>query len=85
MTLPAVIGIQAAENPPRYIPIAKIRNTMKTSTIEEIDLLPEGLPDGIKLGKMYESVTSEMAEMLVGSPDEISSKIVDILTEKAVI
>jgi electron transfer flavoprotein beta subunit len=36
VTLPAVIGIQAAAQPPRYVPVARIRQAMKTAQIEEI-------------------------------------------------
>ncbi len=35
VTLPAVLGIQAAEQPPRYVAVSKVRQMMKTSTIEE--------------------------------------------------
>ena len=34
VVLPAVLGIQAAEKPPRYVPISKVRATMKTAKIE---------------------------------------------------
>ena len=35
VTLPAVLGIQAADQPPRYVAFGKIRQAMKTSTIED--------------------------------------------------
>jgi electron transfer flavoprotein beta subunit len=37
-SLPVVIGIQAAEQPPRYVAISKVRQMMKTMSIEELDL-----------------------------------------------
>jgi len=85
MTLPAIIGVQAAETPPRYIPIAKIRSIMKTEKIEEIDMMPEEMPVAVTMSRMYEPAVSERAEMLDGSADDIASKIVDILTDKAII
>src|SRR3989337_3378076 len=33
--LPAVVGIQSAEQPPRYVTVNKVRQAMKTSAIEE--------------------------------------------------
>ena len=33
---PVVLGIQSASQPPRYVPVARIRQTMKTTKIEEI-------------------------------------------------
>jgi len=36
VTLPAVLGIQASEEPPRYVAISKVRQMMSTATIEEM-------------------------------------------------
>ena len=35
VTLPAVLGIQASEDPPRYVAFSKIRQAMKTAMIDE--------------------------------------------------
>ncbi len=37
VNLPAALGIQAASQTPRYVPVARVRRAMKTSAIEEID------------------------------------------------
>ena len=50
--LPAVLGVQAAETPPRYVPIAKVRLAMKTSKIEEVEGEPLTL-DLVKKGIGY--------------------------------
>jgi electron transfer flavoprotein beta subunit len=34
VAIPAVLGIQAAEKPPRYVPVAKVRAAMKSQKIE---------------------------------------------------
>ncbi len=83
--IPSVLGIQAAENPPRYIPIAKIRAIMKTSTIEEIEIPEDGLTEKIAIDKLFESEVSGRAEMLEGSPEEISAKLIEIFTVKGII
>jgi electron transfer flavoprotein beta subunit len=84
-SLPVVLGIQAAETPPRYIPIAKIRNVMKTAIIEEYEIPPDGLQQALAIKDMFEPVTSGKAEMITGSLSEISLKISDILTAKGLI
>src|SRR3972149_4867655 len=38
ITLPAVVGIQAAGKPPRHVAVSKVRQSMKTATIEEMDI-----------------------------------------------
>ncbi|MFA6570576.1 MAG: hypothetical protein WCT77_05000 [Bacteroidota bacterium] len=85
VSLPAVIGIQAAENPPRYIPIAKIRSIMKTQKIEEIEIPLEGVPPGIAIEKLFEPVGLERAEFLEGNPEEVSRRLVEIFSEKGII
>lgn len=45
ISLPAVIGVQSAEKPPRYVPVAKVRSVMKTAKIETVDwAAPEMAP-----------------------------------------
>ncbi|MEN8173805.1 MAG: electron transfer flavoprotein subunit beta/FixA family protein, partial [Chloroflexota bacterium] len=38
IVLPAVLGIQAGEEPPRYVAISKVRQMMKTAEIDEQDI-----------------------------------------------
>lgn len=35
---PAVLGIQSAERPPRYVPIAKVRAAMKSGRLETVEM-----------------------------------------------
>ncbi len=81
VTLPAVLGIQAAEQPPRYIAYSKIRQVMATAKIEEIpaaDLDPTG---GTQVTRMYQPEVAERASMLEGSADEVAGKLVAIFKE----
>ena len=83
--LPIAVGIQAAENPPRYIPIAKIRAVMKTASIDEVDIQPDGKHHPVEIGRMYEHETSGKAVMIEGSTEDITQKIIDIFIEKGII
>ncbi|MCX7880017.1 MAG: electron transfer flavoprotein subunit beta/FixA family protein [Ignavibacteria bacterium] len=83
--LPAVLGIQAAENPPRYVPIAKIRAMMKSANIEELEFTQDFASKGIEIEKLYEPEVAGKAVMLEGNPEEIATKIVEILTDKGLI
>lgn len=83
--LPAVLGIQAAEHPPRYIPIAKIRNMMKTACIEEIEIPDDGLPPVVDISGLFEPEAMGKAEMIEGTNDEIAQRIINIFTEKGII
>jgi len=83
--LPAVLGIQAAEQPPRYVAVSKVRMVMKTATIEErvADALdPSGGP---VVGRMFQPEAAAHAEMITGSPDEVADKLVSIFKEAGVL
>jgi electron transfer flavoprotein beta subunit len=83
--LPAVLGIQAAEQPPRYVAVSKVRQAMKTSSIEELDasdLDPGGAPE---IGHMFQPEATSHAEMIEGSPEEVSAKLVNLLKELGVL
>ncbi len=85
MPMPAVLGIQAAEKPPRYVPIAKVRAAMKTSQLDTVDVTPEGPAARLALERMYKPELAERAEMLEGSPEDVAAKIVDILAQQSLI
>lgn len=85
ITLPAVLGIQAAEQPPRYVAVSKVRQIMKTSNIDEqpLDELDNsGCP---QVNRMFQSETSAHAEMISGSPEEIADRLVSVFKEKGIL
>ncbi len=81
ITLPAVLGIQASEEPPRYVAISKVRQMMGTASIEEI--AGEGLEveHEFTIDRMYLPEAAEKAEMLEGSEEEVAQKLSSILKD----
>jgi len=82
--LPAVLGIQAAEKPPRYVPVAKVRAAMKSGQIESVavpSLADAGLPF-VEVLHLARPEVTEHAEMLEGSPKEITEKVWEILASR---
>ncbi|RJP55984.1 MAG: electron transfer flavoprotein subunit beta/FixA family protein [Anaerolineaceae bacterium] len=85
VALPTVLGIQAAEQPPRYVAVSKVRQAMKTSSIEELDasdLNPDGAAE---IGRMFQPEAAAHAEMIEGSPEEVSAKLVGLFKELGVL
>jgi electron transfer flavoprotein beta subunit len=85
VTLPAVLGIQAAEEPPRYVAISKIRQAMKSATIDEQEageLDPGGAPT---VSRMFQPEVGERATMLEGNEEEIATRLVEIFKEAGVL
>ena len=75
--LPAVIGMQAARQAPRYAPVSKIRQVQETVTIGEIPAGDMGSGCGSSAFSMAPPEKGAGAEML----DDVES-LIDVLKEK---
>jgi len=85
ISLPAVLGVQSSEQPPRYVAVSKVRQAMKTAEIEELEvgeLEPSGAVD---VSRMFQPEVSERATMIKGSEEEITDQLVVILKELGVL
>lgn len=81
VSLPMVIGIQAASKPPRYAPISKVRQVAQTATIEKVAPMGD-VSSGLSFRKMAPPVMTGHAEMIGGSSKEVAVKIVELLKSK---
>ncbi|MFQ5827808.1 MAG: electron transfer flavoprotein subunit beta/FixA family protein [Candidatus Methylomirabilia bacterium] len=80
--LPALLGIQAAQQAPRYAPVSKVRQAMKAAKIEEIPAPDVEARAGSMIRRLYKPEAAGRAEMLEGSPEEVVDKLMAMLTEK---
>ncbi|RME47842.1 MAG: electron transfer flavoprotein subunit beta/FixA family protein [Chloroflexi bacterium] len=85
VTLPAVLGIQAAEEPPRYVAFSKVRQAMKTATIEELPAPELDLSGGPTVGRMFQPEVGERATMIEGDEEEVATKLVELFKELGVL
>lgn len=85
VTLPAVLGIQAARQSPRYAPVSRVRQAMKEATIEEteVDEVPEA-PMAPVL-RMFTPETAGRAQFIEGDEEEVAERIVEILRERGIV
>jgi len=81
VSLPMVVGVQAAVKPPRYAPISKVRQIAQTATIEKVDPVGEASA-GLTFKSMAPPVAMGHAEMIEGSSKEVAAKIVELLKSK---
>ena len=81
VALPAVLGIQAGEEPPRYVAISKVRQMMKTAAIDEQEIHELDPSGGVSVSRMYLPEAAERAEMIEGDEEEIAAKLVEIFKE----
>ncbi len=85
VALPAVLGIQSAQKPPRYVPVAKVRNAMKSAKIEIADLAPPDPARALAVERMYKPEAAGKVQMLDGSPEEIAERIAGLLAERGIL
>jgi electron transfer flavoprotein beta subunit len=77
--LPAVLGIQSSEPPPRYVAVSKVRQAMKTVTLEEQTSTTLDSSGGATIARMFQPETGERAEMIEGDVDSIAERLVELL------
>lgn len=82
--LPAVLGVQAAEQPPRYVPVSRLRQAMRTAAIEETTTEVTGDGAGLLVRRAYKPEPAERAEIIAGTPEEVAERILEILRERGI-
>jgi electron transfer flavoprotein beta subunit len=81
VVLPAVLGIQAAEKPPRYVPVAKVRTAMKSQKIDcrqSFTAAEEDWPR-VQVVEMKHNEPAGHARMLEGDAEVASEELGEIL------
>jgi electron transfer flavoprotein beta subunit len=83
--LPAVLGIQAAKQAPRYAPISRVRSIMKEKKIQQLSSGDGSQKSGLQVRRMFKPESGNRAVMIEGDPDEIADKVVGILKERSLV
>ena len=83
--LPAVIGVQAARQPPRYASISRIRQAQQAGGIEAVEVGNPGADGGITIRRLFAPEKTGHAEMLTGSPEEVADRILDLIRSKGLL
>ena len=74
-----------ADEPPRYVPVSRIRSARKSANIQEREVAI-GMPAStVTIDRLYRCESGAGAEMLTGSDDEVATQIVALLREKGVL
>ena len=85
VTLPALIGIQGCEKPPRYVPIAKVRAAMTSGDIETVAATSGPDTTQLQVAAMAKPTEAGHAEMLEGSVPDVAEKVADILADRGLL
>jgi len=90
--LPAIFAVQTGINEPRYVSILGIRKAMKKE-IKVLGLADVGLSENdvgeagswIKIEKMFVPPVEKQAEFIKGTPEDVATKIAEIIKSRGLI
>ncbi len=83
--LPAVLGIQAATKPPRYAPVSRIRQLMRTATLKTVEVNEMSPAPAAKIRRLSRPVASRSAEFIEGSLDEVVEGLLSVFRNAGVL
>ena len=84
VTLPAVLGIQSAEQPPRYVPVSKVMQAKKSLQVKEVKTpVPEIA--GVHVSQLLKPEAGSRAKMLDGDEESVAAEIASLLKERGLL
>jgi electron transfer flavoprotein beta subunit len=85
VTPPAVIGIQAAEQPPRYVVTSLVMEAMKTASIDEAEAGEADNTGVAPVAAMAVPEAGKRAEMIEGDATQVADSLFQMLSERGII
>ncbi len=82
--LPAVIGVQAARETPRYASVSRVRQLMRSAELEtaSADVSTSG---ALRVERLFKPVSTTHAQMLEGSPEDVADAIAQLLADRGLL
>jgi electron transfer flavoprotein beta subunit len=84
IAMPGVLGIQAAEKPPRYVAVSKVRQAMQATKIDARACPALDQEGGLTPSRLYQPQPTERATMIEGDVDTAAGKIIELLKNAGV-
>jgi electron transfer flavoprotein beta subunit len=82
LSLPAVVGVQSATSPPRYVSMTRLRQAMTEASAEPLAVTVERSAGASELVSLARPEPKAGATMIDGDAEEIAAKIVAVLREQ---
>lgn len=82
LQLPAVVGVQSASSPPRYVAMARLRQAMTEANTETLDVSVQAAATAPQLVSLARPAQQTQATMLEGDTEEVAAKIAEVLRER---
>lgn len=81
LTLPAIVGVQSASSPPRYVSMARLRQAMAEASAETFTASVQPANSG-RITALARPERTGGATMLEGDADEVAEQLVALLRER---
>lgn len=82
--LPAVLGIQTSREAPRYAPVSRVRQLMKTAEIGHLEAPASG-GSGLVIEAMSIPESTGNAEMIAGDAEAIAERLAGMIRERGLV
>jgi electron transfer flavoprotein beta subunit len=82
LPLPAVVGVQSASSPPRYVSMSRLRQAMSEARAETMQVSVEAPAGAPALVSLARPEPQSHATMLDGDAEELAEKILAVLRER---
>ena len=82
LALPAVVGVQSASSPPRYVSMGRLRQAMAQADPMTLEVSVEAPPRQARLVSLARPEPQVGAKILEGDADEVAGQIVTVLRDQ---
>lgn len=82
LDLPAIVGVQSASSPPRYVAMARLRQAMTEASIETLNVSVDAPAVPSSVVSLARPTPQAQATMLDGDAEEIAANLVEVLRER---
>jgi electron transfer flavoprotein beta subunit len=85
LELPAVVGVQSASSPPRYVAMGRLRQAMTEATTEALDVSVQAPSATPTLTALARPAPQAQATMVEGDAEEAAAKVLEVLRERGAV
>jgi electron transfer flavoprotein beta subunit len=85
LELPAVVGVQSASSPPRYVAMGRLRQAMTEATTEALDVSVQAPSATTTLTALARPAPQAQATMVEGDAEEAAAKVLEVLRERGAV
>ena len=82
LDLPAIVGVQSASSPPRYVAMARLRQAMTEASTETLNVSVDAPAVPSSVVSLARPTPQAQATMLDGDAEEIAANLVEVLRER---